>query len=92
MKCVYALVHGRVQGVGFRAATLRTARSLNLIGWVRNRADDSVEVTAKGEDEALRRFEEFLRRGPPSAHVRGVDISWEPVSDSLGELNGFEIR
>ena len=92
MKRVYAIVHGRVQGVGFRAATLRTALSLNLVGWVRNRPDDSVEVVAVGDHDRLKQFEEFLRHGPPGAHVRGLDISWESDADAAADLNGFEIR
>jgi acylphosphatase len=92
VKRLFAIVHGRVQGVGFRAATLRTARALDLSGWVRNRPDDSVEVVADGEPSALKRLEEFLRRGPPAAHVRGVDVSWEPAGVGPERLKGFEIR
>lgn len=92
MKRLFAIVHGRVQGVGFRAATLQAARPLELAGWVRNRPDGSVEVLADGDPAALKRLEEFLRRGPPSAHVDGVDVSWEPAGEGLDRLKGFEIR
>ena len=92
MKRLFAIVHGRVQGVGFRASTLQTARALGLAGWVRNRPDSSVEVVADGEEDALKRLEGFLRRGPPGAHVRGVDVSWEPAGEGRDSLKGFEIR
>ena len=92
MKRLFAIVHGRVQGVGFRAATVQAARALQLTGWVRNRPDDSVEVVADGDPTALKRLEEFLRRGPPAAHVRGVDVSWEPAGEGPETLKGFEIR
>lgn len=92
MKRLFAIVHGRVQGVGFRAATLQTARALELAGWVRNRSDGSVEAVADGDELALKRLEGFLRRGPPGAHVRGVDVSWEPAGDGPDRLKGFEIR
>jgi acylphosphatase len=45
---LHAFVHGRVQGVGYRATTMDEARRLNLAGWVRNRIDGSVEVLAEG--------------------------------------------
>lgn len=43
-------VRGRVQGVGFRAWTVREAKALGLDGWVRNRRDGTVEVLACGGD------------------------------------------
>jgi acylphosphatase len=52
-----------------------TARSIGVTGWVRNRADGSVEVYAEGAPEALQRFEQYLHEGPPTAHVERVDSS-----------------
>ena len=66
------LIRGRVQGVGFRAWTQRRARELALHGWVRNVADGSVEVCAQGDERAVERLLELLRRGPPLARVREV--------------------
>lgn len=66
-------IHGRVQGVGFRWWTRRTAESLGITGSVRNRSDGTVEVRAAGSEEALREFEERLREGPRSASVRRVE-------------------
>jgi len=66
------IVSGRVQGVGFRAATCDTARALELAGWVRNRADGTVEVLAAGNDRALERLHEWLSDGPPAAQVDRV--------------------
>lgn len=40
-------VTGRVQGVAYRAWTVGTAADLGLAGWVRNRRDGSVEITAE---------------------------------------------
>jgi acylphosphatase len=62
-------VEGRVQGVGFRAATCRRARQLGLAGQALNRADGSVEVVAEGPAEALAALEAWLREGPPLARV-----------------------
>lgn len=67
-------VHGRVQGVGFRWWTRRLAMRLGVAGWVRNLSDGSVEVTARGDVEALERLHSALRRGPPMARVERVDM------------------
>lgn len=66
-------ITGRVQGVGFRWWTTRTAGSLGIEGTVRNCPDGSVEVHAAGTPEALDDFEERLHRGPSSARVREVE-------------------
>jgi DNA ligase D-like protein (predicted 3'-phosphoesterase) len=71
---IRADVRGRVQGVGFREATVRRARGLGVMGWVRNTDEDSVAVHAEGQVEALEELTAFLHRGPPSASVSEVDI------------------
>ena len=67
-------ISGRVQGVGFRAWTVRTAAELGLRGWVRNLADGSVEALACGDRETLDRFVDQCRRGPQFAGVKAVDV------------------
>jgi len=62
-------VVGRVQGVGFRWWTRRTALELGLHGWVRNEVDGSVVVHAGGPAEALERLESALSRGPTASRV-----------------------
>ncbi|HCG05004.1 MAG TPA: acylphosphatase [Desulfovibrio sp.] len=66
-------VTGRVQGVGFRSWTGRTARALGLAGWVRNMPDGSVELEAEGPDERMDALREALWRGPAFARVTSVD-------------------
>lgn len=66
-------ITGRVQGVGFRWWTTRTAGSLGIEGTVRNRPDGSVEIHAAGTPDGLDAFEERLHRGPSSARVRDVE-------------------
>lgn len=68
-------ITGRVQGVGFRAWTVETARGLALAGWVRNRLDGSVEACATGEAKTLDRFAELLHQGPRFAKVQHVEPS-----------------
>ncbi len=72
-ECLRARIRGRVQGVWFRAWTERTARSLGLSGWVRNRADGSVEALFCGSAEAVKRMLELLHEGPPAARVDSVE-------------------
>jgi acylphosphatase len=66
-------IHGRVQGVGFRWWTQRTACALGLGGWVRNEPDGSVVVHAVGPAAALGRMEKALHRGPAMARVDRVE-------------------
>jgi acylphosphatase len=44
---------GRVQGVGFRFTALDLANRHRLTGFVRNRADGTVEMVAQGSDEQI---------------------------------------
>lgn len=90
---VYALVHGRVQGVAFRYYTCKRAQKLGLSGWVRNRADGSVELVCAGYAEDVTEFIEWLQHGPVMAQVRWVD--WQELNaseeSSFLELD-FQIR
>ena len=92
MKRVKAIVRGRVQNVGFRAATAREARRLGLAGSVRNLLDGRVEVEAWGEAAAVDGLVAWLRRGAPPARVTGVDLDESPSGGSSGGLQGFSIR
>lgn len=72
-----AVVRGRVQGVGYRDATVRRARQLGAMGWVRNGEDGSVLVHAEGPESAVEELVAFLREGPRGAQVDEVTV--EPV-------------
>ncbi|GIX47901.1 MAG: acylphosphatase [Candidatus Tectimicrobiota bacterium] len=86
---VRCLVHGRVQGVNFRAATRQQARRLGLHGWVRNCPDGTVEVVAEGEAAAVEQLVQWCHQGPPAARVTQVEVSWEAAR---GDLPPFTIR
>ena len=82
------VVHGRVQGVWFRGATEREARAAGVAGWVRNRADGTVEAVFEGPPEAVGRLLAFCRHGPSGARVDRVDESEEEPEG----LAGFAVR
>ncbi|MBI2487766.1 MAG: acylphosphatase [Deltaproteobacteria bacterium] len=86
---VHLVVHGRVQGVFYRASTQEKAIELGLAGWVRNRADGTVEVVAEGDREGLEKLVEWCRVGPERAQVTDVDINWESYT---GEFREFTIK
>jgi len=79
-------VRGLVQGVFYRASTCDRARELGLVGWVRNRADGSVELEAEGPAERIEQLVAWCRSGPPGARVSGVDVEW------LAEAHGVTAR
>jgi len=82
------VVQGRVQGVWFRAATEQQARARGLAGWVRNRADGSVEAVFEGARDAVEALLAFCRRGPPAAQVERVEVVDEPPEG----LDDFAVR
>jgi DNA ligase D-like protein (predicted 3'-phosphoesterase) len=71
---VRAVVRGRVQGVGFRDVTVRRAREVGVLGWVRNGEDGTVLVHAEGAERAVEQLLAFLRDGPPPARVSEVAV------------------
>jgi acylphosphatase len=73
-----AVVHGRVQGVGFRWWTRCRAAELALDGHARNLPDGRVEVVAEGTRDGCERLLELLRHGPTPGHVDRVTAHWHP--------------
>jgi len=65
----HVLVHGRVQGVGFRAFVEGEALARGLEGWVRNRRDGRVEAVFMGEAAIVAAMIESCQRGPFGARV-----------------------
>ena len=84
------VVHGAVQGVGFRFFVKRQADRLGVAGWTRNVRDGSVEVVGEGPDDALQVLREALQKGPVAAQVVRVDQYDAPPDVRIPEE--FEVR
>ena len=84
-----AVVHGRVQGVGYRFFVIDTATQLGLTGYARNLPNGTVEVVAEGPQPGLDALLSELRRGPTLARVDRVDASWAAFT---GDYEGFGVR
>jgi acylphosphatase len=80
---VRAIVHGRVQMVGFRAFVIRHARDAGLSGTVRNLPDGTVEVVLEGPATEVQRMVDLLHQGPSYAHVERVEVAYTAPTGSL---------
>jgi acylphosphatase len=87
LKKLYAIVHGRVQGVGFRYSTISKARQLNITGYARNMMDGNVEVVAEGPHEKLNILLQWLYEGPSMSYVTNVDYKFTDYSGSFKNFN-----
>jgi acylphosphatase len=81
------VVHGFVQGVGFRFSIERAAGSRGVSGWVRNRPDGAVEAVFEGERADVEALVELCRRGPRGAEVDRIDVA----AESPEGLAGFRV-
>ena len=77
-------IYGRVQGVWFRAWTVREATGRGLNGWVRNCADGSVEAVFAGPAESVRDMIASCGHGPPAARVDRIEQVREPAAVEPG--------
>ncbi len=68
------VIRGRVQGVGYRDAAVQSAFVIQVVGWVRNRIDGTVEAFVQGSPDAVAQYLEWARQGPPLARVTEVEV------------------
>jgi acylphosphatase len=89
-RTAHVLIHGRVQGVGFRAWIHHQAELHGLKGWVRNRRDGAVEVLFSGPDDLVEVMLKTCGQGPRGSAVERV----EPVEteEDARSMDGFEVR
>ena len=89
VEAAHITVHGRVQGVWFRAGTKEKAEELGLTGWVMNRPNGTVEIHAQGEKSQLENFIAWCRQGTPAAKVTSLDIDRSLIQQ---EFISFDIH
>ena len=89
IKRVKIKVFGNVQGVFFRYSAKEKARQLELKGWAENAADGTVEITAEGKEENLKKFIDWCYAGPPAAKVEKTEVEWQEAKE---EFKTFETR
>ena len=90
LACVTAIIHGKVQGVFYRAFTSRIAKSLGLRGYARNLPRfDALEICAEGDKEKLEELIRQLEIGPPEALVDRIEVKWSPFT---GQFSHFDVR
>jgi len=82
------IVHGRVQGVGFRYTLARQAQSRGVVGSAANRPDGTVEVVLEGEPEAVESLVRWCEDGPRGAAVGRVDVTEEEPEGLSGFATG----
>ncbi len=88
---VQVRIYGRVQGVWFRAWTAEAATDLGLAGWVRNRADGSVEALFVGTANDVEAMVAKCREGPPAARVDKV-VRDVPATPPEAEISATGFR
>lgn len=87
MKHLSIKIHGQVQGVFFRYSAKDKADELGINGFVRNEADGSVYIAAEGEENNLKEFLKWCKRGPEMAAIEKVESNF---SDELKNYKKFE--
>jgi acylphosphatase len=87
MERLHAVVHGDVQGVGFRYFVQRKAHQLGLSGWVRNNDNATVELVAEGARDQLEKLKQAVEEGPRAARVDRVDADWSSATGTLGAFD-----
>lgn len=85
-KAIHAWISGRVQQVGYRQSCRHVARSLSLVGWVRNVADGRVEVMAQGTDVDVDVLVNWLWTGSSLALVTGVESDVVAIDSTLKDF------
>jgi len=83
------VISGQVQGVGYRFFAQRAAATHQVVGYVRNRKDGSVEAHAEGPSDSVEAFKADLSTGPAYAEVENVE---EVVLEPTGQFSTFRIE
>ena len=83
------LIRGEVQGVGYRFFAQRAAARHQVVGYVRNCPDGSVEAFVEGPASSVEAFKQDLATGPQWAVVDQME---EINLDPTGRYSAFRIE
>lgn len=83
------VVHGLVQGVGFRYFVRTHAMILNIAGYVSNLENGDVLIEAEADRSLLEQLIKEVRIGPRFSRVTGLDVEW---SAPRFIFENFEVR
>jgi acylphosphatase len=85
----HLFIRGRVQGVGYRFFTVRTATDKGLAGWVKNIYGNGVEAVFEGDKAAIEAAVKRCSEGPPFSIISEIDVNWTEEPEGL---TGFSVR
>ena len=80
--------YGRVQGVGFRFRAEKSASIYDVIGWIRNNDDGSVEMEAQGSKDNLDNMIDLIKKG----NFIQIDAIDEKIIPLRNDECGFTIK
>lgn len=83
---VHLKIHGKVQGVFFRATAKEKAEELGLVGWVKNNPQGAVEIIAEGDREDLESYVTWCNSGPRNSRVDNVSVKWGNCEEEFEEF------
>lgn len=89
MERAHIIARGIVQGVSFRANTIKMARELGLKGYAKNMPDGTVEVVAEGPEEKINELIDYCKKSPGASEVSKIDFKFQKAKN---EFSGFEVR
>ena len=89
MERAHITVHGRVQGVFFRANTIKMARELGLKGYTRNMPDGTVEIITEGPKDNINKLIDYCKKSPGNSEVSKIDVKFGKANN---EFDGFAIK
>ena len=86
MKNIELIVKGMVQGVFYREGACKRARELDLKGYVKNERDGSVRIIASGDEERLKRFIQWCKKGSETSDVRRVIVTEHKEEEKFADF------
>ena len=81
---IHLLIKGKVQGVFYRASAKDVAEQLKISGWIRNTKDGDVEAVVTGDEDRIKEFIEWCKKGPRRAEVYKVEITEKSPEQFFG--------